>query len=230
MRGGTDPDNPFDLSAASPHAIDVLKLYSLSGLKVPPTIEASRGSTIPILLCHGLTPFYKPGVEPTGVWGMGYTATLKDVDAATVAVFPESKLLKVAQSRQELQFGLTAGGKIGVPDEGLALANQIPGVTMTGAELHATTNQEFGLAIRCSFSVLEVQAGPVGAGGARWNIYRTSERIDVFQPLFQTLLIPRGVERLCISVEMWVRRPFRFLAWTKVRQWLYPPVTFDVSL
>lgn len=104
-----EPDDPFDFELAKPSAIDLRKLHQLLKLPLPAEIEAALGPQTPILLCHGMTPFYKGGRQPTGVWGMGYRATIEGIDAVTVSFLPESKLLQVAQIKQRVQFGLEKG-------------------------------------------------------------------------------------------------------------------------
>ena len=128
-----------------------------------------------------------------------------------------------------MTFGLEVGGGFQVPQETLQLTAQIPGLSLTGASLHATTDQTFGLALECSFSLLEVQAGPVGAGGVRWNLYRGRERIDTYHPLFHTLRIPEGTRSLRLVVEAWVRRSGRFFGLGRARHWHYPAQEFEVS-
>jgi hypothetical protein len=108
--GEPEPDNPFDFTLAKPAAIDLRKLYARLKLPLPAAIEAALGPRLPILLCHGMTPFYKGGQRPTGVWGIGYQATLKEVDAVTVSFLPETRLLEFAKLRQQVTFGLEAGG------------------------------------------------------------------------------------------------------------------------
>jgi hypothetical protein len=86
------------------------------------------------------------------------------------------------------------------------------------------------LLIAINFSALKIQAGPIGAGGARWNIYRQQERIDLFQPLLQTLLIPSDLNRLKMSVKTWIRRSGKFGGLIGARAWEFKPVNFTVSL
>ena len=221
---------PFDLEVARPRAVDIRRLYGLLGQEVPPEITAALGPSSPILLCHGLTPFYKPGQCPIGVWGMGYKITLNRLGGSTVALFPDSDLIEVAKVSQKLRLGVAVGGEISMPIEGLEIVNNIPGFQLAKSMLHATTDQTYGIAIDCSFSVMKIQAGPVGNGGARWNLYRADERIDLHQPLFHSLLVPAGTESIQLTIETWIRRSQRLFRWRSPRQWLYPPIDFDVSL
>jgi hypothetical protein len=226
----TDEENPFDLTVAKPRAIDIARLYELAERELPVEIRAALGPRTAIMLCHCITPFYKPGQAPTGAWGMGYTITIKDLDAATVSLSPSDAIKEVATLEQKLNVGIEAAGKLSVPNENLKLLNEIPGVSINGAEVGATNDTQFGLALSFSFCALKVQAGPVGAGGARWNLYRKGERIDLSQPLFHTLLIPSDTSQLNISIETWIRTPFQLFAWKRVRNWTYDPVEFEVSL
>jgi hypothetical protein len=86
------------------------------------------------------------------------------------------------------------------------------------------------VALQVTFSILEVQAGPVNAGGARWNIYRGRDSIDTFQPLFQTMLVPAGTAKLRFEIRTWIRGSRRFFGLVNGREWTYDPKTFDVSL
>jgi hypothetical protein len=161
---------------------------------------------------------------------MGYEVNIKDIDAATVSLAPDGETIDLGKVDQQLSLGIQLGGAIGIPDEGLELVSQIPGVSLTGAEVRATTDQSFAVAIRFSISVMKIQAGPIGAGGAKWNLYRGSQRIDLFQPLFHTLLVPEGVKELPLVTNTWLRRRGLFTNWFGVRRWDYPSQEFLVSL
>ena len=189
------PEHPFDLEVAKPRAIAIERLYRLLKKDVPADVRAALGATVPILLAHGMTPFYKAGQRPSGVWGMGYQSSIDNERCDTVSVIPESRKYNVIHVQQELSFGLKAGGEIGTsPVPALRLPNTGLTVDLTGASLRATTDQEYAIALQCTFAVLEVQAGPVDAGGARWNLYRGRESIDTYQSLFQTLLVTPGYD------------------------------------
>lgn len=148
-----EPDDPFDLEVAKPHAVGIERLYRVLGKKVPAQVRASLGAAVPVLLAHGMTPFYKPGLKPTGVWGMGYRCEVDEQRCATVVLFPASRKYDVIEVAQRLSFGLKAGGEIGVPEEhGLQLVGGPVAVELAGT-VHATTDQEFAVAVQCSFSV-----------------------------------------------------------------------------
>jgi hypothetical protein len=239
QRGGTgaeaeptaaDTEPPFDLQVVKPRAVDVRKFCQLVNKPVPPDIEAALGPRIPVLLYHGLTPFHRPGQKPLPVWGLGYEVQLEGGDASTVALEPDTRLLSLVKGKLEAQVGLSADGAMEVPSGTLQVINAVPGVTLQGARVHATSNAQFGLAIQFDLSVLEVQAGPVGAGGARWNLYQAHERLDRFQPLLHTLLVPAGTQRLNLVVKTWVRSRARWLGLIKARQWSPPEERFEVSL
>ena len=222
--------NPFDLELMKPQALAVARLYALAGTPMAALIEASPDSNVPVLMAHGMTPFYRPGLTPTGVWGMGYRATIEGDVCSTIALFPDTRRFEIGHLSESLQVGLRAGGEMGLLRSG-ALTSSVPlAVGLPAVELKATTNQEFGIAIDCKFSLLEVQAGPVGAGGARWNLYRQREAIDERQSLFHTILVPRHLKKLTVNVECWVRRSGRFFGLVGARHWEYPVQTYQVSL
>jgi hypothetical protein len=224
-----DPDDPFDVEVPKPAAYDLRRLYKLSGAEVPPEHAAALGARVPLLICHGLTPFYKGGRRPSGVWGFGYSARLVGVDGDTVAFQPSSELIDVAKVEQEVTLGLDVSGSLSLaPDLGLGAA--LPGITLPSAKVHASTRQGVGLAITCRFSVVAVQAGPLAAGGVRWNIYRAKQSIEAFQPLFQTLRVPSGVKTLQFEVETWIRGSGYLFGLLGARHWHYPAQTFQVSL
>jgi hypothetical protein len=226
-----DPNDPFDVEVAKPRLISIEKLYALGGRAVPAQLQAGIGDGTPVLVCHGMTPFYKPGRRPTGVWGMGYRSELNEPRCSSVAVFPESRKYDVIETSQVLSCGIKLGGEIGIPEAKEAeRTHDVSGITITGATVRAMTDQQFGIVIKCRFSVLEIQAGPVGSGGARWNFYRSRESVESYQPLFQTIVVPRDVSVLTFKVETWIRRSGRFFGLVKGRHWAYPPQTFDVAL
>ena len=226
---GDDPDDPFDVEVPRPAAYDLRKLYKLSGVEVPPEHAAALGARVPLLICHGLTPFYKGGRRPTGVWGFGYSARLIGVDGDTVAFQPSSELIEVAKVDQDVKLGLDVGGSLNLaPDLGVGAA--LPGISVPSAKVYASTRQDVGLAISCRFSVVAVQAGPLAAGGVRWNMYRAKQSIEAFQPLFQTLPVPSGVKMLQFEVETWIRRSGYLFGLVGARHWHYPAQAFQVSL
>ncbi len=227
-----DPEAPYDLELVKPRAVDLLKLCAVSGTAVPPTIAAALGPNVPILLHHGLTPFAPAGTRPVGVWGMGYEVTLDGVDARTVSVLPATTIEEVGSVDSKVDFGLDVGGGISLLPAPLALAvaTLVPGLSLPSVEMHAVAHQRFSFALRMSLSFLRVQAGPVGAGGARWNVYRGAESIDSFLPLVQTILVPSGLDRLEMTVGTWVRRRGRWGGLRRARAWKAPPQAFEVSL
>lgn len=226
-----DPQDPFEVEVAKPRLIGIEKLYALGDRKVPAHLQASLGGGTPVLVCHGMTPFYRPGQRPTGVWGMGYRSQVDELRCSPVGVFPDTRKYDVISTSQQLSFGIKLGGEIGLPEAGgYELLSEVSGITLTGASVRATTDQQFAIAVQCRFSVLEVQAGPVGAGGARWNFYRSRESVEGYQPLFQTMIVPKGIGALRFTIETWIRRSGRFFGLLKSRHWTYEPQTFDVAL
>ena len=221
---------PCEVLVAKPQAYDVHRLCSTVDSRLAKSIRAALGPNVPILLCHHMTPFYRPGVAPTGVWGTGYEVTVHDVDASTIAVFPDSGHTDIAEAKQDILVGLSVGGALKVSNDALGPLQEIPGIEIRGARVVASTDQLFRIHLASTWSVLDVQAGPVGSGGARWNIYRTTKRVDLGQTLLQTILIPKGIRELHVSVSTWIRCTRRMFVWNKPIQWTFPKTEFRVSL
>jgi len=225
-----DPDRPYDLELVKPRAIDLRKLYKLAGKEIPNEIEAALGPSTPVLLYQGVTPFTRPGEAPRGVWGLGYEVRPVDLDAATVALSPDTEVTRLGALESKVSIGLSAAGELAAPEAALAAANAIPGVALHNAQVEATTSTKLALAIRVEFSMVKVEAGPIGAGGARWNVYRVDERVVGFQPFIQTLLVPQKTKMLKLTVQPWVARRGRLFGVIGSRKFIPAPTTFEVSL
>lgn len=224
-----DEEDPYKLEVIKPRALDLRILYELAGRSVPGEIEAALGATVPVLLYHGMTAFRQPGQGGGGLRGLGYESRLKDQQGDTVSVSPDTRVKQFANLDQEIRVGIKAGGELEVPNEALQVVKLIPGVNLHGVELQVTNDTRFGLAIQFQFSIVEVQAGPIDPGGARWNLYRDAERLDRFQPLIQTLLLPDAVPSLDLEVNTWLRSRSGLFG-LGASQWNYPTQTFTVEL
>jgi hypothetical protein len=226
-----EADDPFDLEVAKPYAVSVHRLYRTLGKKIPTEVRAALGTgRVPLLINHSLTPFYKPGQSPTGVWGMGYRCESVGAAADTIAVAPGSRKYRVADLSQRLSLGIKAGGEISLNQLRIPVSADAASIQLGDASVRATTDQEFAIAIEIAIAVLEIQAAPVGAGGARWNLYRTRESIDVNQPLLQTIMVRRGTPAIRMDVETWVRRNGRFFGLGGARHWTYPRQSFEIDV
>jgi hypothetical protein len=225
-----DPDRPYDLEVVKPRAIDLRDLYKRAGKDLPDDLEATLGPQVPVLLYQGVTPFTRPGETPRGVWGLGYEVRLSDVDAATVALSPDTEVTRLGSLDSKVRVGISAGGALAPPEAALAVVNAIPGISLHNAELEATTSTEVALALHVEFSVVKVEAGPIGTGGARWNIYRVDQRVVGFQPLIQTILVPDKTRKLKVTVQPWVARRGMLFGLIGSRKFIPPPTDFEVSL
>jgi hypothetical protein len=225
-----DENCPFELAVAAPRAVDVVKLYKLWKRPLPATLEASLGPHFAVMLCQSLTPFYRSGGRPVGVASLGYRIEIEPTGCVIASVFPESKLLKVGTADVKIQLGLNADGGLDVPKTALALASGIPGLSLNGIRIDATTDTHVGVALQCEISFLQVQAGPIGQGGAGWNLYKKGQRIDIAHALVHTLLAPNGTKGLTAKIDTWVREPRRFLKLVRGREWRFPTVEYAVSL
>ncbi len=216
---------PFDLEVATPYAVDLRRLCELSGTKVPPEIEAKLGASVPVLIYHRMTPFAQAGERSHGIWGMGYAVRLTGLPSATtVDLVPGTKLTTLVSTKFKVAADAEIGGKIGLPsplvnigvgvggelgvagDLAAAAGPAVPGWPISDATLSVSADAQFAfvLGLDLDLSLLEVQAGPVGAGGARWNLYRRGKRIDVTQSLVHTLTVPKGVTGLKLRVTTWI--------------------------
>jgi hypothetical protein len=169
---------------------------------VPAEVEARRGDHF--LIVHGMTAFHRPARSPSAIWGMGYEVALGDGDVDTLAVEPGTRFVDVGKVKQAVTVGLSLGGVLGIPNVGATgtpLDDSLP-----NARIFGSTDQSFSLAIELELKLLAAQAGAVGAGGARWNIYRQDKPLDDQQTLLQTISVPRdGRRRLTAKISTWVR-------------------------
>lgn len=233
LRAGSltaDENCPFELEVAAPRAVDVVKLYQLWKRPLPETLEASLGPHFAVMLCQSMTPFYRHGGRPVGVASLGYRIEIEPAGCRTASMFPESKLLTVGTASANVQLGLNADGGLDVPKTALDLATGIPGLSLNGVKIDATTDARVGVVLQCEISFVQVQAGPIGEGGAGWNLYKKGQRIDIQHALLHTLLAPNGTEALKSKINAWVREPRRFFKVIRGREWRFPTVEYDVSL
>jgi len=220
----------YDVEIVRPRAVDVRKLARLAGAAVPADIDATLGGKVPVLLHHGMTPFHRAGRSPQEVWGMGYRVAILGDVADTHSFAPQSRVLKVGEWKQTFEIGLDVGGKLGVPTPATNALSLVPGVQLEGASVRAATDQSFILSLGIELNFLEIQAAPIDAGGARWNLYRQHERLDRFQPLLQTVLVKKGVTSIEVEISTWVRRAGLFGSTLGTREWVQAPRRHVVSL
>lgn len=221
-------EGPFDLRVILPRAVDLAKVFAAAGKKVPTEYDSTLGgATIPILLNHGITPFPHDGHLPRGVWGFGYEFELLAPVSHTVAVLPESEALKIAEIGQDVKLGLSVGGKVGIPDAALQTVSAVPGVSLSGASIEATTDQHLDMSLKLQITLRKILAAPFGAGSAKWNLYRQDERLDVFHPLLQTILVPPGTTALSGVIRTWAKRKKLFGG---QEFWPYPDQAVTISL
>jgi hypothetical protein len=106
----------------------------------------------------------------------------------------------------------------------------IPGVALHEAALEITDDVNMRVAISLRLALVKVEAGPIGAGGVRWNVYRTDEAVVGFQPFVQTLTVPAGTKALELRVQPWVVRRGYFFGLVGTRKFIPGPTTFRVSV
>jgi hypothetical protein len=230
-RGGSDEwDAPFDLRVLRPRAIDLRKLWQLTGQSEPPGIAATLGARRPILINHVVTPFPVDGRAPGRVWGLGYEFVAHDIDANTVSVVPDDEVMEIAKVGQSVDLGLELGGKIGIADAALQHAGLGPTISLSGASLSAATSQRFQFALEMRITLRKVVGAGVGIGGAQWKLYRQNEPIDQPHTLLQTVLVPEAARSLRCSVKTWAKQGGRLGTGWGARFWPYPDQAFDISL
>jgi len=226
-RGGQESDrSPFDLGIPRPRAIDLRRLWKLSGKKPDDAVLAALGPNRPILLAHAVTAFPTGAGRLPRVWGIRYKSSVFGTEADTVDLQPTTELLDVVQVDSQAEVGISLDGKLGLPEATRAVLNQIPGVELNGASVTASTDQTAALRIKFTLSVPKVIAGPDANGGAGWQLYAQDRRLEGHQALLQTLLVPKGAKRLRIEVVSSVAAA----GWFGPREWRYETASFDVAL
>jgi len=117
-----------------------------------------------------------------------------------------------------------------LPEQAAAAVGTATGDHASDVKLSLSADAKFAfiLSLKFDLSLLEVQSGPVGAGGARWNLYRRGKRIDVMQSLAHTVVVPRSTASLKLVVATWIRES-GFLGGAAT-QWTFAPRRFTVGL
>lgn len=227
-RAGTEVEDdtaPYDLEPEAPRVLSLERLLSLSEVPLPPEISAATGEYCAVVVLHGLTPFHRRGHRPSEIWGMGYESVPVDCDAArTVSYEPGNRVVKAIEVVQTMAVDVALDGSMaaGVPsDAAIPVAAGLAGA--------ASTRLGFALSLQIEWSVVEVQAGPVGHGGVRWNLYRQGSRIDRHHRLIQTMLLPRSTKELNVEVRTWVRRRGLFGVFG-TREWQSPVRRFTLAV
>jgi hypothetical protein len=224
---GDRQDAPFNLGMPAPRAIDLRKLWKLAGKEPDPMIAAALGPKIPVLLSHGVTALPRPGRKPARVWGLGYKVEMFGVACTTVDVQPGTDLLEIARVGTEATVDLGLDGSLEVPEGARVALDSIPGVNLTAAKIAAGAKENAKLSIRFTVSVPRIISGPGdGYGGAEWNLYAQDKRLEGYQALLQTVLLPEGVKQVRIDVTGWVREAGLF----GPKEWVFETATFAVDV
>lgn len=222
-------DAPIDLRVMRPRAVDLRRYWQLTKQPIPATIEATLGPRIPVLINHVITPFAIDGRPPVKVWGLGYEFIMEGSDSNTVSVLPNDEVLKIADIAQRVEFGLDVGGGVGLPDKALEVFDAVPALSLTGAELRASSSQRYSLSLKIDVSLRKVTGGPSGSGGALWKMYRQDERLDRPHTLVHTLLVPAGKSSINCTVRTWATQAGWLGSWGQ-RFWTYEDKQFTISL
>ena len=76
-------------------------------------------------------------------------------------------------------------------------------------------------------SVPKVISGPGdGYGGAEWSLYAQDKRLEGYQALLQTLLVPKDAKRLQVGISGWAREAGLF----GPKEWVFETATFTVDV
>ena len=217
-RGRNEPKCPFRIEVAQPQAYSFDHLCKVAGVRPSGLAAAAPNGKKLVLLVHGITPFYKAGESPTGAIGMGYLARADNPGSGTVDWFPNTETIPAVQISQKLAVGIKASGHLALDMGAIGAVAKAVGLEPPTADVRASTDQQFTVAVDIRLSPLKVQSGPIGAGGVAWNLYRQNERIDVYQQLLQTVLVPRDATTLNLRVTTWIRWSCHFLGFG-ARQW-----------
>jgi hypothetical protein len=224
-----NPDQTYSLVLAPPVAIDLRR--ALAGVAGHPQLaltEAFVGLPASVLLCHTMTPFALPGERPVPIWAMGYQVELLGVAAArTVSLVPASEVTTTATVSVSAGMRLEAGAGL----DPLGLLNAVVPMPLPDVHLKASTDGQIRLEL-ADFKVQAVRviAGPVGAGGAMWQLYRHREVLNVSQVLLHVLALPAEVDQLTVRLSAWVSRRGLFGMKPENRTWRTPAQDFTISL
>jgi hypothetical protein len=225
-----EEDTRFDLRVARPQAVDLRKLWDLTGQPVPPEISAALGPRVPILLSHVLTPFPPNGRSPGGVWGLGYEIVVNGIEANTQSVVPNDEVVTAVTVNNETQLGLGLGGGLKIPDQVIKTLQQAPSISLTGAEVTATTNWNFQFAVKLAITFRKVLGAPVGVGGAKWQMFRQDEPLDKPHALLQTILVEEGTKSIPCTIKTWAKQAGWLGTGWGAKFFPYPDTDFTISL
>lgn len=224
---GSDDAPPIQLRLAKPRAISLRRYLEQAGVALGPDVVAAARASVPLLLVHHVTAFAPDGQAPPRIFGVGYECVPQDTDADTVSLAPASQHEEVARAGGSLL--LRAGGRgtldleqAGVPRQVLERFGDVSIEAAADATLH--------VALRCGWTRMTVQAGPVGAGGAKWNLYGHRADLRASQALVHTLLVPEGQRSLRVGIKAWARQQAAWLGLRAARSWVTAEQTWDLAL
>ena len=228
--GVSDPADtplPWQVEVPPPIAVD---LRSVQAALSPDQVSAERATAV-VLLRHAVTAFGRPGEKPPPVWGIGYQVRLVGVDdAATLSWTPDTAAETLATASGHVDIGLDGNGHLGLHPGALGPAlGVLAGLPIPDLMFKASTDVRFIAGFRLDVKALQIQAGPLGAGGARWNLYRRRKDLTRTQTLFHTVELPPGTDRLTVRLETWIRRRTRRSAAT-FGHFTLPPAEHDIPI
>lgn len=234
----SQPDDslPWKLEVPPPIAVDLRRVQSAlptADQGVAQALAAFAGLGPVVLLSHCMTAMAQPGEKPPPVWGMGYTVRLLGVDdAATLSVAPDTADEKLASASGHLDVGLDSTGHFGV---GKVLGAIVPLLSalplpIPDIQFKASAGTQFAINFSLDLRALRVQAARTDSGGADWNLYLRGKDLARTQVLVQTVVLPRGMDRLRVRVETWIRRKTLLNMNRKANQWAPPPVEHDIPV
>jgi hypothetical protein len=204
-------EHAFVLSVGNrPFARSLRKLYALRGEKMPPEMAALRGEVY--LVTHAIGLLSRDGKQ--GVDALTYRASFGD-PGSTVELFPNTRFKEFFSTTTQFEAGLSADGHAKLPSQIGELAADVINLGAS-AELHLGTKA--GVVGKLSMAVKSptIQAVGHASNEVTWQLAREDDPLLGDQILVQTVLVPRGAERLTYRIQAsavidpgWFRSPVR---------------------
>jgi hypothetical protein len=199
-----DRGPPFRLAIQTPRA-EPLSTYSGAGRSAFELTSVGQ-DRVALVVIHGLTPFGIDGRKPSGVWGIGYSATFPDQpDIQTKEWLPVSKEHEIGSASTLARSSLRLAAKLGFE----APLLQDDGAAAVEGRIIADADWKNGLALNAQLrmKLLEVIAGG-DSNGVAWQMYRqgSSELPRSNFKFLQLITAPQShMNSIRVEVRTWAR-------------------------